>query len=97
MLDTESVASATVDTYDLPAVAGLAEKIHETAAELRELLQRIELHVDEQHHHAKATSDIDEMQRLTDADPYRWLADAKHALQSGIMFADRALAQRSAF
>jgi hypothetical protein len=67
------------------------------AAELRELLQHIELHIDDQHQHAKAASDVDEMQRLQDADPYRWLADAKHSLQSGLMFAERAISQPTSF
>lgn len=77
--------------------ADLIDVVRAKAAELRELLQRIELHVDDQHLHAKSTSDIDEMQRLQDADPYRWIADAKHSLQSGIMFAERALAQPTLF
>lgn len=75
----------------------LIEDVRAKAAELRELLQRIELHVDEQHSHARDAADIDEMQRLQDADPYRWLADAKHSLQSGVMFAERAVAQPITF
>lgn len=77
--------------------ADLIAVVRAKAGELRELLQRIELQVDEQHQHAKATSDIEEMQRLQDADPYRWLADAKHALQSGVMFAERAVIQPTQF
>jgi hypothetical protein len=79
------------------AATELAYSIQRLGAELRELLQRVELHVDEQHAHAKATADIDEMQRLQDADPYRWLADAKHSLQAGVMFAERAVAQPVGF
>lgn len=73
------------------------ERLRKKAMELRELLQEIEGHVDDQHQHAKASSDIDEMQRLTDADPYRWIADAKHALSTGIMFAERAVTQPTLF
>lgn len=75
----------------------LIQSVRVKAAELRELLQNIELHIDEQHQHAKATADVDDMQRLQDADPYRWLADAKHSLQSGVMFAERAITQPTAF
>ena len=78
-------------------IGDLVEDVRAQAEKLRELLQRIELHVDEQHAHAKAAADIDEMQRLQDADPYRWLADAKHSLQAGVMFAERAVAQPIAF
>ncbi|HEV7271796.1 DUF7681 family protein [Pseudoxanthomonas sp.] len=103
MFDTSSVAPATVEAYDQPASSEvdttviIARMIRTKAAELRELLQHVESHLDDQHAHAKATHDIDEMQRLQDADPYRWLADAKHALQSGVMFADRALTQPTGF
>jgi len=103
MLNLEATACAAGDSYaalvDLVQneSSNLRTMLRMRAAELRELLQRIELHIDDQHQHAKATSDVDEMQRLTDADPYRWLADAKHSLQSGVMFADRALSQPTAF
>lgn len=75
----------------------LARDIRAKAEELRDLVKRIELAIDEQHEHAKATHDVDEMQRLTDADPYRWIADAKHSLQAGIMFAERAVSQTTSF
>lgn len=75
----------------------LSDVARELAGGLRELLQRIELHIDDQHQHATATQDVEEMQRLTDADPYRWLADAKHSLQTGMMFAERAIAQPTSF
>lgn len=103
MFDDNSIAVATVEAYDQPkssevdASAIVARLIRTKATELRELLQQIELHLDDQHEHARATSDIDEMQRLQDAEPYRWLADAKHSLQSGLMFADRALTQSTGF
>lgn len=77
--------------------AALIEKVRAASQELRMLLQQIENHLDDQHQHARATGDIDEMQRLQDADPYRWHADAKHSLQAGAMFAERALAQPSSF
>lgn len=103
MMNLESVALATVDGCFVPAISAngaavcLSDMLLARAAELRELLQQIELQIDEQHEHAKASEDIDEMQRLTDADPYRWLADAKHAMQSGLMFAERATCQPVGF
>lgn len=77
--------------------AALIDEVRAASQQLRTLLQQIENHIDDQHQHAKATGDIDEMQRLQDADPYRWHADAKHSLQAGVMFAERALAQPSSF
>lgn len=74
-----------------------SDSLRTKAGELRELLQQIELHINEQHAHATATGDIDEMQRLQDSDPYRWLSDAKHSLQAGLMFAERAVAQPTQF
>lgn len=105
MFDTTPAASAAADcalAYTVGAsclayTADLSRALRERATELRELLQRIESHLDEQHQHAKASADIDEMQRLTDADPYRWLADAKHSLQAGVMFAERAVMQPATF
>lgn len=75
----------------------LIQDITEVRAKLSELMRKIETHVEEQHQHAKATGDIDEMQRLQDADPFRWHADAKHALQTGLMFAVRAVSQSTNF
>jgi len=102
MLNMEPVADATVDAGLFPdesvaEPANLGCALNRTAIQLRELLQRIEILIDEQHEHAKATHDVDEMQRLTDADPYRWIADAKHSLQAGIMFAQRAVVQPTGF
>lgn len=74
-----------------------SDSLRTKAGELRELLQQIELHLNEQHAHASATRDIGEMQRLQEADPYRWLADAKHSLQAGLMFAERAVTQPTPF
>ena len=86
-------------TADPPSqtVADLSEVARSKAAELRELLKLIELHIDDQHQHARAVADVDEMGRLVDADPYRWLADAKHSLQAGMMFVERAIAQPISF
>jgi hypothetical protein len=75
----------------------LADELKAKGAEMRDLLQRIEMQLDDQHSHAKETSDVDEMQRLQDADPYRWLADAKHSIQSGLMFGARAISQPTEF
>lgn len=75
----------------------LIQDIIRARVELAQLMKRIESHIEEQHHHAKATDDIDEMERIQDADPYRWHADAKHALQSGLMFALRAVSQPTTF
>ncbi len=73
------------------------DSLRTNATQLRELLQQIELHINDQHAHASATKDISEMQRLENADPYRWLSDAKHSLQAGLMFAERAVAQPTLF
>ena len=89
--------SRNIDRHQQGTEADLATLVRTKAGELRELLQLIESHIDEQHQHAKAAHDVDEMQRLQDADPYRWLADAKHSLQSGVMFAERAITQPTLF
>lgn len=73
--------------------AGFVELIRVKAMELRELLDEIELHVTEQYDHARATADLDEMQRLTDAAPFEWLKQAKLSLSAGLMFAKRAVEQ----
>ena len=77
--------------------ADLSGMVAAVSQQLRDLLREIETHVDEQHQHAKASMDVDEMQRLTDADPFRWLADARHSLQAGMMFAERAISQPVTF
>lgn len=104
MFNTETTAAAAANAVSAPAtdivaatVTNLALTAEDLRSDLRELLQRIELHIDDQHQHAQACQDVDEMQRLADADPYRWLADAKHALQAGMMYLDRALAQPAGF
>lgn len=71
--------------------------IRAKGAELNELLNEIELHLNQQHEHARATADIDEMQRLQDSGPYDWLLRAKFNLQSGLMFAERAVDQPITF
>jgi len=75
----------------------LIQDIDRLRGELSLLMKRIEAHVEDQHHHAKATGDIDEMQRIVEAEPFRWLADAKHSLQTGFMFAQRAVTQPTTF
>lgn len=75
----------------------LLRRINAMRAELGELLQEIELHIDDQHQHAKESGDIDEQQRLQECDAYRWHADAKHSLQAGVMFAERAVKQPTTF
>lgn len=105
MFNVNSAASAAVESLHalaggLPADApasDLVDLVRVKAEELRALLQEVEAHIDDQHEHAKATDDVDEMQRLTDADPYRWHADAKHSLQSGVMFLERAVTQSTTF
>ncbi len=83
------------DGKSVPPV--LLAEVRASAAKLREVLKLIELHIDDQHAHAQGTGDIDEMERLTEADPYRWLADAKHSLQAGVMFMERAVEQPTTF
>lgn len=106
MLDTQSAASGAAVHSEIVAFDGATPEsdryalIHSVRArsnDLAELLKEIELHIDAQHQHAKATADVDEMQRLQLADPYRWMADAKHSLQAGMMFVDRAISQQTAF
>lgn len=79
------------------AATELAEALKAKAIELCELFACIDAHIDEQHQEARAAMNIDEMKRLTAADPLRWLADAKHNMQSGVMFALRAVEQPVAF
>ena len=95
-----AVASAVVDTEGLPAVSDRVDferALRAKAGELSELLKLAELDIDEQHQCAVASGNLDEMERLQDADPYRWLADAKHSMQAGIMFLRRAVTQKESF
>lgn len=79
------------------AASELARDIKGMGAALREMLARIEAHVEEQHIHAQATQDVEEMQRLDDAAPLRWFEDARRSLQAGMMFAVRAVEQPAEF
>lgn len=106
MLDTQSAASGAAVHSEIVAFDGatpesdrhaLIDAVRARSGELAELLKEIELRIDAQHQHAKATADVDEMQRLQLADPYRWLADAKHSLQAGMMFLARSVEQPTAF
>lgn len=72
-------------------------EIRAKAEELRELMADAESYIDDQHIHATATQDIDELERLQTVDPYRWHADALRNLQAGIMFAMRAVEQPAGF
>lgn len=80
-----------------PNAAALAVKIKLKAEELRELLALAESCIDDQHQHAQATEDFEEMDRLQKADPYRWHAAAVQSLQAGIMFLIRAVEQPTGF
>lgn len=75
----------------------LMNEIKLQGEKLRELLQRVGQHVDDQHAHAKAVGDMAEMERLTASAPLRWHEDAERTLQTGIMFAVRAVAQPTTF
>lgn len=75
----------------------LINAIKAKGEELRELIDQVQTHVDDQYIHARTTGDVTEMERLQDADPARWHVDAKHSLQCGIMYAVRAIAQPTTF
>jgi hypothetical protein len=75
----------------------LMNEIKAAGEKLGALLERVGAHVDEQFAKAKSTDDLAEMERLTKASPMRWHEDAERALQTGIMFAVRAVAQPSTF
>ena len=93
-MTTRTNAAATiVDRIRLELVSEIRGK----AAELRDVLARIELHISEQHQHAQATDDVEEMQRLHDAEPFHWFDAAKTNLQTGVMCALRAVEQPTAF
>lgn len=79
------------------AESDLIAKLSQAAGELKELLAHVELHIMEQHEQATATKNIAEMERLQDAEPFRWHKAAKHSFQEGIMFAIRAVAQPKSF
>jgi septal ring factor EnvC (AmiA/AmiB activator) len=82
-----------VDRIRLELVTELRAK----AAELRDVLARVELHISEQHEHAQTTEDLEEMQRLTNAEPFKWFESAKTHLQTGVMHAFRAVEQPTTF
>jgi len=67
------------------------------AEELGALLASIEQHVSDQHIHAQACEDFVEMERLDAAAPFDWIAQARMSLRSGLMFAERAVQQPTAF
>lgn len=75
----------------------LLRDIELAGAQLREIVGRIESHIEEQHIHARNTEAHDEMARLESANPFRWIEDAERNLQAGIMFARRAVAQPAQF
>ena len=77
--------------------ARISAELKQKAEELRVILNEIEIYVSQQHEHASATGDTDEMQRLQDADPYRWLTDAQQSMRIGFMFAHRAISQPTHF
>ena len=84
--DTESIDSA-----------DLSDDIRRARSQLRELMDKVQCYVDNQHVHALTTNDIDEQQRLVDANPQRWLDEARHSLQAGLMFIDRTVSQPTSF
>lgn len=75
----------------------LIAQLRKQANELGDLIRQVENHVSEQHEHAQASEDVDEMERLTNAEPFKWLESAKTSIQTGVMHAARALAQPTDF
>jgi len=80
-----------------PDSESIAERLRAAGAELAQLLRDIEQAINDQHDHAKAARDVEEMQRLADADPFHWIDAAKASLKQGFMFANRALTQPTDF
>lgn len=80
-----------------PNATALAVTIKQKAEELRELLARIDDCISEQHQHATATEDVEEMERLASAEPFKWLDAAKASMQMGVMHALRAVEQPTGF
>jgi len=95
----KSNAHGRPDTYTNPdqQQGELLRSLREQAEKLRDTLAAVEQHVMDQHQHAKVCDDFAEMERLDSAAPFEWIAQARMALRSGFMFAERALQQPATF
>lgn len=94
----KTVCAAVLGDRELTtAEVELITQLRSKANEIGELLAQFEHHVTEQHEYAQTARDIEEMERLSSAEPFKWLDSAKQSLQVGIMHAARALAQPTQF
>lgn len=71
----------------------LFARLRATGDELIAALKDVENHVTEQHTHAQSTEDVPEMERLTRAEPFKWIESAQLSLETSLMYAARAIAQ----
>lgn len=85
------------DHHQLNVDSSLIDAVRAKAAELEQLVMTVESHIRDQYVHAEGTRDLNEQQRLESARPFRWLDDARHNLQAGVMFLERAVTQPTTF
>ncbi|HHA2674718.1 TPA: hypothetical protein ACOECQ_000785 [Stenotrophomonas maltophilia] len=71
--------------------------IEAASEQLAGLVQEVQYIISLQVNAATASGSIDAQERITAADPERWLAEATHSLQTGLMFLRRAVAQPTTF
>lgn len=89
-------SNATISRH-LNVDSNLIEAVRAKAAELEQLVLTVESHIRDQHVHAEGMRDLTEQERLDTARPFRWLDDARHNLQAGVMFLERAIHQPTTF
>lgn len=75
------------------SIAGIAS----ASTMLNELLLSIEHSLQLQLADLASSMDVEAQDRFTKADPERWLENARHNLQSGLMFLERAVQQPTRF
>lgn len=75
----------------------LMNQIKEQGAALKNLIDNVQIHVSVQYGCVDPIHECNELQRLNNANPLRWLADANHSLQVGLMELTRAVAQPTTF
>ena len=75
----------------------LMNMIKSEGEDLRQMLQTVQSHLDDQLNHAKSINGGDALDRIREAQPPRWLAIARTHFQEGLMAATRAVAQPESF
>lgn len=75
----------------------LMNMIKNEGEDLRQMLQTVQSHLDDQLNDAKSINGGDALDRIRETQPSRWLAVARTHFQEGLMAATRAVAQPESF